>query len=268
MNALMQLQRQLREAIAGDAHAGHGLLRTQPGREPLLRVYRHAYRARLIAALRDNFGVLPRAMGDEAFDALAEAYVQAHPSRTPSIRWYGAHLAEFMALREALVPHPAYIDLARMEWALRAAFDSADAPVLWAETLAQLPTDAWASLLLTLHPTLRVLQMDWAIEPAWKALQDEADSEPGLPEPQRQPHALLVWRVALDTRWRSASGVMEAVLLQAVAEGLPFASLCERAAQAVGDAQATATVVGLLQQWLADGLLADGRPADGLQGSG
>jgi hypothetical protein len=35
-------------------------------------VYLKAYRARLTAALRDNFPVLQRALGDDAFDVLAQ----------------------------------------------------------------------------------------------------------------------------------------------------------------------------------------------------
>ena len=78
MNTLAQQQQQLRAAIV-DAAPHDGLLRR--GREPLLCIYQHAYSARLLGALRDNYGVLPRAMGDEAFDALALAYLRAHPSR-------------------------------------------------------------------------------------------------------------------------------------------------------------------------------------------
>ena len=62
-----------------------------------LEVYRHAYRARLASALADNYTVLSRALGDEGFDALAQAYVTARPSRHPSIRWFGHELAGFMA---------------------------------------------------------------------------------------------------------------------------------------------------------------------------
>ncbi len=259
MTALTQLQHQLRCAIAGEPEAACGLLRARPGQEPLLRIYRHAYRARLIAALRDNFGTLPRAMGDEAFDALASAYVDKHPSRQPSIRWFGDQLAEFMSAHDELVPHPAFIDLARMEWALRGAFDAADAPLLSRETLAALPADAWPTLQLRLHPTVQMLQLDWAVEPAWKALQDPEGNdsdEPDLPEPQALPHTLLVWRPVLDTRWRSAESALEAVLLDALAHGEPFGVLCERAAQAVGEAAAVASVVTALQQWVAEGLLA------------
>lgn len=255
MTALAQLQHQMRCAIAGEPEAACGLLRARPGHESLLRVYRHAYRARLTAALRDNHGVLPRAMGDEAFDALAAAYVDEHPSRHPSIRWFGDRLADFMAAHGDLVPHPAFVDLARMEWALRGAFDAADAPPLARETLAALPSGAWPSLVLRLHPSVQMLQLDWAVEPAWKALQDAGD-EPELPEPQASPHTLLVWRPVLDTRWRSAESALEAVLLDAVARGETFAVLCDCAAQAVGDEAAAACVVNALQQWLAEGLLA------------
>jgi hypothetical protein len=254
MTALIQLQHQMRCAIAGEPEAAYGLLRARAGGS-LLRIYRHAYRARLVAALRDNFGTLPRAMGDEAFDALASAYLDAHPSRHPSIRWFGDRLADFMREHDELVPHPAFIDLARMEWALRGAFDAADAPLLSRETLAALPAPRWPTLQLRLHPSVQLLQVDWAVEPAWKALQNEAD-EPELPEPQLLPHMLIVWRPVLDTRWRSVSSALEAVLLDALQQGEPFGALCERAVSAVGADAAAPTVVALLQQWVGEGLLA------------
>lgn len=253
MKALTEIQHQLRRAIVGEDDAAERLLRPRAGGS-LLRVYRHAYRARLVSALRDNFGVLPRAMGDEAFDALASAYVDAHPSRHPSIRWFGDRLADFMREHDELVPHPAFIDLARMEWALRGAFDAADAPLLSREALISRPASQWATLQLRLHPSLQLVPMAWAVEPAWKALQDEAD-EPELPEPQRQPHTLIVWRPVLDTRWRSASSALEAALLGAVQQGASFGALCERAASAVGD-EAAPQVVALLQRWVDEGLLA------------
>lgn len=253
MISLADQQHQLRAAIV-DAAPADGLLR---GRGPLLRIYQHAYTVRLLGALRDNHGVLPRAMGDEAFDALALAYLQAHPSREPSIRWFGDRLAQFMAERDDLVPHPALVDLARMEWALRTAFDAADATPLGANTLAQLPAADWPALVLRLHPSVQRLAMGWCIEPAWRALQAHADDEPELPEPQPGVHTLLVWRAGLETRWRSATSELEATLLTAVHRGEPFAALCEHAAQSVGADAAAACVVSALQQWLAEGLLAE-----------
>lgn len=225
-----------------------------------LAVYRHAYRARLAEALADNYTVLARALGDEAFDALAQAYIAARPSRHPSIRWFGGELASFMAAAgDDLVPHASLADFARMDWALRGAFDAAEAPPLDPATLAALGPDDWAGLVLHLHPSVQRVVLAHAIEPAWRVLREWAPesgaAQPELDEPVPHEHTLLAWRQHGETRWRSLEA-LEAVLLQAVAEGAPFALLCERAAASLGDAEAAApAVVGALQRWLADGLL-------------
>lgn len=230
--------------------------------EPGLAVYQNAYAARLIAALRDNYTVLHRALGDDGFDALARAYLQAHPSRRPSIRWFGDRLAGFMAGAYAdQLAHPSLADFARMDWALRDAFDGADAALLTPAQLMAVAPEAWPSLVFSLHPTVSQQPLAWAIEPAWRALRawdpESGEDGPDLPEPQPAPHALLVWRAGLDTRWRSLEP-LESALLQAVAEGLRFDAICELAAQTVGPEAAAGWVVQALQRWLAEGLLAAG----------
>lgn len=228
-----------------------------------LEAYRHAYRARLVAALTDNFTVLARALGDEAFEALGRAYLDAHPSRHPSIRWFGHGLAEFMAAAgDDLVPHASLVDFARMDWALRGAFDAAEAPLLELAALAALGPDDWAGLQLHLQPGVQRVALTHAIEPAWRVLREwdpeSGDEQPELPEPVPHEHVLLAWREGLETRWRSLEP-LETILLEAVAAGQPFAQWCERAAEQLGDADAAApAVVGLLQRWLADGLLRAG----------
>jgi hypothetical protein len=253
---LVRQQQQLRAAIVDHATAT-GLLRTDTNREPLLRIYQQAYTARLLAALRDNFGVLPRAMGDDAFDALGRAFLQSHPSSHPSIRWFGHRLAEFMAKQPDLVPHPAFVDLARMEWALRAAFDAADAAPLSAASLATRAPEQWAGWVPRFQPSAQLLNLSWRIEPAWRALQASEGEDPELDEPEAGEHLLLVWRPQLETRWRSVSDATEAVLLPAAMNGDSFGALCERAAEQVGEANAAAAAVGVLQQWIAEGLLAE-----------
>jgi hypothetical protein len=255
--SLIQQQQQLAAAIRDGAEPD-GLLAGDYTTG--LAVYRHAYRARLAEALADNHTVLARALGDEAFDALAQAYIAARPSRQPSIRWFGHELAAFMAeAGDDLVPHASLVDFARMDWALRGAFDAAEAPLLDPATLAALSPDGWAGLVLHLHPSVQRVGLAHAIEPAWRVLREwdpeSGDAQPELDEPVPHEHTLLAWRQHGETRWRSLDP-MEATLLQAVAEGAPFALLCERAATALGDAEAAApAVVGALQRWLADGLL-------------
>ena len=144
MTQLQTLQTQFQNALLADQPAQAGLLSTRGVAQ--FSVYRHAYRARLRGALRDNFEVLPLVMGDDAFDALANAYIDAHPSRHYSLRWFGHALGDFMAGHGSLVDHPAMTDLARMEWALRTAFDAAPATLLTPAELAAVPAQDWAQL--------------------------------------------------------------------------------------------------------------------------
>lgn len=252
---LRELQRRLQQAIAGAADDPTLLRARADGRPALIGIYRHAFSARLVAALADNHTVLQRALGDEAFEALGRAYVDACPSTRPSIRWYGDRLAEFMGTREDLVPHPALVDIARMDWTLREAFDAADAPVIGLASLTAVAADQWAGLRFQPHPSVRLVRLHWAIEAAWRTLREhdpEAGAEePQLPEPEAREHLLLVWRHGLETRWRSLPA-LEAGLLQAALEGETFGALCERAARSEDD-PATAAALAL-QQWLNDGL--------------
>lgn len=266
MTTLATQQRLLKRAIVRGAPElpdteALGLLRADAGREPLLRIYRQAYVGRLVAALRDNFGVLPLVLGDAAFDTLALAYIEAHPSRHASIRWFGHRLAAFMAERDDLVPHPALTDLARMEWALRTAFDAADASPVGALALAGVAADTWPTLVFDALPSVQLFELGWNVEPVWRALQDPdgADS-PELPEPQPLVHSLLVWRQDLHTRWRSVDA-LPARLLHGALRGECFGALCALAAEELSDEQAALHAAGALRGWLDDGLFSGGRSA-------
>ena len=250
-------------AAAADGDPPGALLADDPhGGPPRLGVYRHAYRARLTEALADNFEILAKAMGDEAFGALAGAYITAYPSTHPSIRWFGHRLGDFMAGLvqdgSALVPHPAFVDLARMDWALRAAFDAADAPAVGREALAGWAPQDFAALRLAAHPAVQQVRLDWAVEAAWRVLREhdpDSASEPELPAPEEHQHTLLVWRRGLDTLWRSVEPA-EAVLLHGLAAGETFGDLCERAAALEDDEMPPAQrAASVLAQWLDDGLI-------------
>lgn len=256
MNALLAAQqRQLAAAITsvGAASDLDSLLRKTPqGDAPRIDIYRIAFRGRLAAALKENFPVLQRVLGDEAFHELAEAFIAARPSREPSIRWFGAELSDFLEQHPGHVPHPALIDLTRMEWALGTAFDAADASRLEVSGLLALNPDSWPKLGFQPHPSLRLLSLAWAVEPLWSALSVDENAETVPPEPL--DHHLLVWRGAAQTQWRSVAA-FEAQLLAACIAGRSFAEMCELAAAQIG-AQAAAEVAGHLRAWVDAGLLA------------
>lgn len=252
MNSLAELQLRFQEAILHDDPTP-GLFVGQGERlADRFGVYLRAYRARLIEALGDNFPVLRRALGDDAFGALARAYVDAHPSHFRSIRWFGDSLVDFLAAFPERLPHVALVDLARMDWAMRAAFDAADSALLAIVDLAALPLEDWPSRCFRPVPSLQVLDLTWQVEPIWKALNDDAGA--ATAEPQALPHVLLVWRPALDCCWRSAPAC-EAAALRALTRAASFAECCTLIAES-GEPEPAKTALGFLQCWISEGLLA------------
>lgn len=250
MNGVQSLQDFFQAALLQDHAARFGLLKPQG--EPQFAVYRNAYRARLRGALRENFEVLPLVMGDDDFDALADAYIDAHPSRHYSLRWFGHQLSVFMVERGDLVAHPAMLDLARMEWALRNAFDAPTVDALAPDVLVGVRAQDWPHLRLGLHPAVQLLDMQWAIGPVWHALKAEQQD---VPPPEALAHSLLVWRHGLHTQWKSLNNA-ESTFVQSVQAGHTLGQTCEALAGVVGEDNAAQAAANQLREWLGNGVIA------------
>lgn len=260
MNTLAQQQSAFKHMVVGKAPAADAVRElfecSLNQAEPRIGIYRQAYRSRLVSALAANYPALQRALGDEAFEALALQFIDARPSRHPSIRWFGNALGEFLDAHHDALPHPALRDLVELEWAVCKAFDAGDAAIATAADFSRIAPEAWAELMLQLHPSTSLLRLEWGIEPVWQSLLGDAEEgvEREVPEPEALEHSTLVWRHELTPQWRSLD-VLEATCLASAVEGKSFSAICETAAECVPAEQAAASVVGLLQRWIADGIL-------------
>lgn len=251
MNSLGELQNRFQQAVLAEDDSPGLFLAEGSEVAGGLGLYLMAYRARLLSALHDNFPVLKSALGDEVFADLARDYINAHPSSFRSIRWYGDSLVAFLDADPRRLPHPALVDLARMDWAVRGAFDAQDAPTLSLSDLAALAPQDWPQHHFVPVPSLNMLELEWNIEPIWSALNEDADAQTEAPEPLS--HVLLVWRPELDCLWRSAETV-EVAALNALAKGANFAECCTAIAE-TGASDPAATAAGFLQRWVVDGML-------------
>jgi hypothetical protein len=216
-----------------------------------LAIYHNVYRARLLEALRGDYPAVHGWLGDEEFDALALAYLHAHPSQHFSLRWHGAKLADF--IDGYLIPAQAepLSELARLEWAFTLAFDAPEGQPLSLAQMAQLPAEAWPTLQVRLLPSVQWLVCRHNSLALWRACKEKGDF-PGS-QPLVATETCVVWRDQLITRYRSLAGD-EAAALQGMAEqGWNFADLCGELAH-LGE-QAPVQAVSWLRQWLADGLL-------------
>ena len=226
-------------------------------RVTLLDVYRDGYALRLIEVLTIDFpGVLAMA-GPEGFDRLARAYIAAHPSHHPSVRWFGRHLSEFLAATEPFNGNLAASEMARFEWALGDAFDSADTEPVAAEALMALPPEAWETLSFTPVPSLQRMTFAFDVPQAWQRREEQ---EPGNLEVESaaEPTGWVVWRREFSPNFRSLDPD-ESAALAALAEGKPFPEICESLVDYVGEDQAAARAAGLLRGWVEEGMIASFR---------
>lgn len=218
-----------------------------------LAVYAHAYDARLTEALATDYTALQALLGEDEFARLSHAYARAHPSTHYSLRYFGQHLPAFLERNDDYAPRPQLAELARFEWAFVDAFDAADTAVVDEATAAAVPMEAWPSLRMTFHPSLRTVPLNWNTLELWKAGHDGTD----IPA-ARMMEALqvcLVWRHELTTQYRVLDPD-EAVALAAARGGADFAGLCELLLEwQDDDTQVAVRAVSLLKGWLAAGLI-------------
>ncbi len=228
--------------IVGDARA--------PASERL-NVYYQAYRLRLVDVLGNDFDGL-RALLDEDFEQMARAYIDAHPSQHPSVRWFGRQLATFLAGTAPWSDRPELAEMAAFEWAWGQVFDAADAEPLPASHLTTLDPAAWPALRLEFHPARQRLSLSWNVPAVYAAI---AGGEP-LPALARQmaPLTWLVWRQDLAVKWRSLDAA-EAWALDAAMRGKDFAALCAGLCDYYPEAEVPGVAAGLLRRWFDDGLV-------------
>jgi hypothetical protein len=211
-----------------------------------LGVYIDAYRLRLIETLESNYPVLAELLGADPFAALAQAYIDTHPSRHFSIRWFGHCLAEFLS--GARAEQPWLAELARWEWATAHAFDAADATLLTTDDLATLRPDAWAELPLHAHPSLTRLQLNSNTVAIVKA----SVAEEPLPMPtQAERTEWCIWREDLNVRYRSLDAV-EARAADLVLQGTTFGELCELLATEMPSDAVPPQAASFLKRWIED----------------
>jgi len=156
-----------------------------------LAVYRNTSLLGAITAIADNFPTVTQIVGPEAMAAIATAFVEATPPRSPILAAYGAEFpcwlaAHPLAAELPYLPGVAEIDRLRVEAHL-----AADAPEFGLEDMVRLTAEEWARCRVTLHPATRI---GWFTMPApsiWVAHLDAAVDEIA---PDWRPEGILVAR--------------------------------------------------------------------------
>ena len=251
---LRELQEQLQaHLLSGDERIARRIVDTpRVNASTRLGIYADAYRLRLLEALRADFSALKTLAGDDEFECIGRAYIDAHPSGHFSIRYFGAQLAAFLQVDKRWQSVPVFAEMAAFEWALGLCFDAADSPLIGVENMAEIPAQSWGAMRLDLHPSLQRLDLRWNVPVLWKAIDEE--QPPQWPVAGKYPQAWLIWRRELRTLFRSLA-VDEAWAIDALRQRKPFAAMCEGLCEWYDEGHAAAQAALYLRRWVQDGLV-------------
>ena len=218
--------------------------------ERRIAIYRNAYRLTLRGAIRHNHRRCAAWLGDDRFDAAADAYAAATPSPFRNLRDYGGGFAAFLAAR--FPDHRDIAELAALDWAIDAAFDGADAPPIDVAAITAFGTDAWIERPLALHPAASLIEATHNLAPVWRAL--EAGETPPAMLPLGRRALLLVWRMDEQPHFRTLDET-EGEALRRIAAGASFAAICAMLEERLGAEEATMAAGTMLGGWLRDAVL-------------
>jgi hypothetical protein len=215
-----------------------------------LAIYSRAYYARLVDCLRESYPVVYQAVGEEAFDAFAVAYLQKYPSRSYTLNELGARFPGYLRdSRPADEPGPGWpdfvIDLATLEWTYNEVFDGPGVEgrrLLRPEHLRAIPAERWPKARLVAVPCLRLLELRFPVHRFYSAVRRKKAAE--FPEPEET--LLAVTRRRYVVR-RYELSRPQFVLLAALLHGQSVGEAIDVAAKAVdSDVDRFA---GDLQEW-------------------
>ncbi len=288
MNPLLDLQTEFQSYLlhGGTRMQGRVSGTVNASASTRLAIYYDAYRLRLLEALDSNYPVLHAWIGDNDFEALGLAYIQAYPSRNFSIRYFGHRLSEYLASEQTYRDKPYLHEMAALEWALSEAFDAQDSLTVTLGDIATIPLDAWPTMRLQLHASVRRLNVQWNIMTIWNAIkaciateesvisyqrktheassfvfagtnrETRDDSTWNIPAPAvgASPQSWLIWRQDLKTYFRSSS-VDEGWAINTIIGGSDFADVCEGLCEWIDPQNVASHTASLLKRWVTDGMI-------------
>jgi Putative DNA-binding domain len=227
-----------------------------------LEIYNRQYWFRVLGALAEDFPALCSVIGARAFEALSIAYLNAHPSRSFTLRNLGSKLATWLAGHPEFTGrrHRLALDVVRIEWAFIEVFDSAEHAPLTLEQIATLD----AGSRLALQPHLQLIALDYPADELVLGLhkrEKRQTSEAGVDHGGAHEPPAKLPRLRLQPTWLAAHRLDNAVYylrvkreefltLAALRQGLPLAEALQ--AGFSNSKIAEPRRAGVVQKWFAN----------------
>jgi hypothetical protein len=206
-------------------------------------VYRNNVAAGLIGALASRFPATEKIVGEEFFAAMAHAFIQRHPPRSPLLLAYGDDFGDFVATFEPAQSLEYLPDVIRLEAARGRAYHAADATRLDPAELAAVEAERIGGLRFAMHPSFSLIRSAHPIVTIWAMNAGVTELRPI--EDWAAMDALVVRpEMTVELLELPAGGAM---FLQALAAGADLAAAVETAMDDNANFDVSANLAGALQ---------------------
>lgn len=176
MPSLRETQQVIAAALFDGMDAAlYDILQGQLAPPELIAIYRNNLRAGFRKALRLDFPVVARLVGEDCFSGLALAYLREHPSRRGDLHHAGERFPDFLGQQFSNSGYAYLADVARLE---RARCEVLVAPEPRGLDLARLaavaPVD-YGAMRFALDASCRLVRSGFPLVRIWQANQPEVD---------------------------------------------------------------------------------------------
>jgi hypothetical protein len=217
-----------------------------------LEIYEDAYYLRLLESLQSDYEVFYALVGEETFDLMGRAYIQAFPSTFRSVRWFGKEFAAFLRASDFLTKKPWLIEMAEFEWALTQVFDGENFSGVTVEEMAVIPFEAWPNLRFILRPIFTLLMFEWNTPAIWSAFKEKQK----IIKPKKAKLTWMLWRKTFEVQFASLQPDEKAMLI-AMQQQETFGAICEKLCEWIPGEQVALHAAQLLKRFILDQLLSE-----------
>jgi hypothetical protein len=190
-------------------------------------VYRNNVILGLTNALAARYPVVRRLLWDDAFNAVARAYVTRHPPQSPVLLEYGQEFPQYLRIIAEASTGNYLADVAELESARVRAYHARDAAAHGRDAFIKFDPTEFAAMRLTLHPSMTLIKSSVPVVGIWESQQP---GQSGYVREWKRESALVV-RPYLEVEvLRLADGVFD--FLKSLADGATVAAAAEYALSA------------------------------------
>jgi hypothetical protein len=185
-------------------------------------IYAGSITENLIKALRENFPVIEKLVGDEFFRFMAYEYIVKTRSVSPNLGDYGSSFSDFVKHFPSAQCLPYLADVCRLEWYWHKAYAGINYSPFDVNELSQIDANCHRTLNFKRCANSYLLKSNYPIKIIWELNQrDELKEEIQL---QEQKLHLLIWRPNMEVVITELTEI-QWLILQAFDEGLSLEEL-------------------------------------------